>query len=158
MGSYKEIEGNLINLALQGEFDAIAHGCNCQVTMAAGIANQIAKMFPAVPHADKLYDNKFTDRRDKLGTTDSITIESFDMMQHKFSFDIINGYTQFYPGRDLDYDALTLSLMKINDKYRGKKIGLPQIGCGIAGGNWDIVKQHIQTQLKDCDVTVVIFK
>ena len=36
--NYKEIEGNLISLALAGNFDVIAHGCNCFCTMQSGIA------------------------------------------------------------------------------------------------------------------------
>ena len=49
-------------------------------------------------------------------------------------------------------------LRKINHFYRGKKIGLPLIGCGIAGGDWNMVRAIIQQELKDCDVTVVIYK
>ena len=33
-----EVEGNLIDLALEGRFDLIAHGCNCHKIMGAGIA------------------------------------------------------------------------------------------------------------------------
>ena len=28
---YEEIQGDLIKLALEGNFDVIAHGCNCEV-------------------------------------------------------------------------------------------------------------------------------
>jgi O-acetyl-ADP-ribose deacetylase (regulator of RNase III) len=35
---YQEIYGDLIELAKQGKFDVIAHGCNCFCTMGAGIA------------------------------------------------------------------------------------------------------------------------
>lgn len=38
------------------------------------------------------------------------------------------------------------------------KIGLPQIGCGLAGGDWNKVKEIIKKELKDCFVTVVIYK
>ena len=34
----KIIKGNLISLALAGEFEVIIHGCNCFCTMGAGIA------------------------------------------------------------------------------------------------------------------------
>ena len=37
----KIIKGDLIKLALQGEFDVIVHGCNCFCTMGAGIAKSI---------------------------------------------------------------------------------------------------------------------
>ena len=45
----------------------------------------------------------------------------------------------------------------MNHEFKGKHIGLPQIGCGIAGGDWDVVKLLIKQELKDCDVTVVIY-
>jgi hypothetical protein len=32
----------------------------------------------------------------------------------------------------LDYEALALCLRKINHTFKGKHVGLPQIGCGIA--------------------------
>ncbi len=39
------IDGDLIKLALQGEFDVVVHGCNCFCTMGAGIAPQMAAAF-----------------------------------------------------------------------------------------------------------------
>lgn len=42
---YKEIKGDLIKLALEGEFDVIAHGCNCFCTMGAGIAVAMKNTF-----------------------------------------------------------------------------------------------------------------
>jgi len=44
---YQEIEGDLIVLAKEGKFDVIAHGCNCQCIMGAGLAPQMAKAFGA---------------------------------------------------------------------------------------------------------------
>lgn len=48
----KVIKGNLIGLALSGEFDVIIHGCNCFHTMGAGIAKQIRQYFPEAYVAD----------------------------------------------------------------------------------------------------------
>ena len=42
----KIIEGDLIQLALDGEFDLIIHGCNCFCSMGAGIAKSIREIFP----------------------------------------------------------------------------------------------------------------
>ena len=36
--------------------------------------------------------------------------------------------------------------------------GIAAIGAGLAGGDWNRIKAIIQTELKDCDVTVVIYK
>jgi O-acetyl-ADP-ribose deacetylase (regulator of RNase III) len=78
---------------------------------------------------------------------------------------VVNSYTQYSYGKNhtdgvskpLDYEALTLCMRKINHKFKGKHIGLPQIGCGLAGGDWQVVKKIIQKELKDCKVTVVIY-
>ena len=45
--NYNEVNGDLIKLALKGNFDVIAHGCNCFCTMGAGIAPQMAAAFGA---------------------------------------------------------------------------------------------------------------
>ena len=79
---------------------------------------------------------------------------------------VVNAYTQYNYGlnhldgisKPLDYEALTLCMRKINHIFKGKHIGLPQIGCGLAGGDWNYVKQIIQKELCDCDITIVIFK
>jgi len=79
---------------------------------------------------------------------------------------VVNAYTQYGFGSNhsngsstpLDYEALTLCMRKINHTFKGQHIGLPQIGCGLAGGDWNRVKEIIQRELRDCDVTVVIFK
>ena len=41
----KMIQGDLIALAKEGNFDVIAHGCNCFCTMGSGIAPLMAKAF-----------------------------------------------------------------------------------------------------------------
>jgi len=41
--------------------------------------------------------------------------------------------------------------------FAGKHIGLPLIGAGLAGGDWDRIRVIIKKELKDCNVTVVIF-
>ena len=37
----RTVTGDLITLALEGEFDVIIHGCNCYNTMGAGIARAV---------------------------------------------------------------------------------------------------------------------
>jgi O-acetyl-ADP-ribose deacetylase (regulator of RNase III) len=49
-------------------------------------------------------------------------------------------------------------MRKINHRFKGKHIGLPKIGAGLAGGDWDRIKKIIQSELTDCIVTVVIYK
>jgi O-acetyl-ADP-ribose deacetylase (regulator of RNase III) len=150
----KEINGDLIELAKEGNFDIITHGCNCQNTMNSGIAKQIKDEFPEAYARDCK-----TEKGDinKLGTYTAVWIKS---PIYPMNFFLLNSYTQFKYGRDqvqLDYEALTLCLRKINYNYRGKKIGLPQIGAGLAGGDWNRIKLIIQNELKDMDVTIVYY-
>lgn len=155
----KEIDGDLIELAKDGLFDVIAHGANCFNTMGAGIAPQIKNAFP-----DAWYADQRTTRGDmmKLGCYTHADVEIND----RGWLTVINAYTQYKYGRNhedgdekpIDYHALRLAMRKINNKYKGKSIGLPKIGAGLAGGNWEKIKKIISEELKDMDVTIVNYK
>jgi len=149
---FKEINGDLIKLAKEGNFDIIVHGCNCHRRMGAGIALTIRQNFPEVEYKDKVTKCNI------IGNIDEVILK-------KYNFKIINAYTQNYWGKcnasetqQMRYDAIRNCMKKINDKYKGLCIGLPLIGCGLAGGDWNIVKQIIKEELKDCNVTIVHFK
>lgn len=161
---YKEIKGDLIELALQGNFDVITHGCNCFCTMGAGIAPKMAKAFECNNY--RLEEKRYKADINKLGCID---FSKFELIDNNYpntkSLYVINSYTQYGFGSNhlngtktpLDYEALTLCMRKINHKFKGKHIGLPRIGCGLAGGDWNMVKSIIQKELRNCDVTVVIY-
>ena len=46
------ITGDLLRFALDGRFDVIVHGCNCQCAMGKGIALSIKEQFPEAYAAD----------------------------------------------------------------------------------------------------------
>ena len=157
MMRYKEVDGDLIELAKQAEFDVIAHGCNCHSTMGAGIAPQMAIAFGC----DRFIMERIGSDVNKLGNIDYQTINV-----NENELIVVNAYTQFNYGRNhadgdakpLSYEALTLCMKKINILFAGKHIGLPKIGAGLAGGDWDLIKAIIQRELRDCKVTVVNYK
>lgn len=170
--NYNEIEGDLIQLAKEGRFDVITHGCNCLSNMGAGIAPQMAKAFGV----DKFWMESWGPTISKLGCIDYETfvigknaiwsIEDADNKLNEPELIVVNSYTQFRYGKNhtdgvskpLDYEALTLCMRKINQEFSGKHIGLPKIGAGLAGGDWNKIKNIIQTELKDMKVSVVIYK
>lgn len=167
MGTYKEINGNLITRALNGDFDVIAHGCNCFCTMGAGIAPQMVKAFGC----DKFELENYMYKGDinKLGQIDYSYFKVGEGLSkkvtgiHNPNLVVVNAYTQYMYGtnhtngvsKPLDYDALQLCMRKINHIFKGKHIGLPKIGAGLARGNWEVIKIIIQTELKDMDVTII---
>ena len=151
---YTKINDDLIYKARHGDFNVIAHGCNCFCTMNMGISPLFAKFF----HCDKYKweQPKYKGDINKLG---SIDFESFWLSRHSQYVDVINIYTQYEYGSEkiyLDYEALILGLRKINKIFVGKHIGLPRIGCGCGGGDWNIVDKIIEKELCDMDVTVVM--
>jgi len=170
---YQEIEGDLIKLAKEGAFDVITHGCNCFCRMKRGIAPQMAEAFGcdrfALEHANlegdfnKLgqidYETLFKEKDEFGGKWVKYPDEPVFMTGDVLT--IINSYTQYQWGTEskpFDYDAFTLCMKKINHIFKGQHIGLPQIGSHLAGGDWNLIKLIIQEQLKDCKVTVVIYK
>ena len=181
---YNEIEGDLIQLALKGKFDVIGHGTNCFCTQRNGIAPLMVKAFGT--NTFEMENNIHKGDINKLGTIDyrqlvikDGKVEDWDYTGKQQELFVINCYSQYnYSAttKPLDYEALTLCMRKINHIFKGKHIGLPTIGCGLAGGIWDKskldmhdqiiferrfnkdVKTIIQDELKDCDVTIVHFK
>lgn len=153
----KIIQGDLIRLALDGHFDLIAHGCNCFVNMGAGIAVQIAGSFPSALIADSA--TKPADYN-KMGNY-TLGIHMFP----KKILTVLNLYTQYFPGVPspgcpipFDYTAFEMCLKKINVGYKGCSIGLPWIGCGLAGANQQMVEEIIKVELHNLDVTIVNYK
>jgi O-acetyl-ADP-ribose deacetylase (regulator of RNase III) len=153
MISYSEVPGNLISMALKGNFDVIGHGCNCLSTMGAGIAPQMASTFGCDKFPMEL-------QGPDIGKLGKIDYQHANSGGHDFH--VVNIYSQYsYATRSnpkpFDYLAFTTALGTMNEVFKGKHIGLPKIGAGLAGGDWNRIKEIIQTQLKDCKVTVVLY-
>jgi len=149
----KELRGDLIQLAIAGEFDLIIHGCNCFCQMGAGIAKSIKQKFPEAYRADL---ETIKGDKSKLGTISwaRSTTKNGDLI-------IVNGYTQFNwkgSGRKADYDAIKMVFRNVKENFSGLRIGYPAIGAGLAGGDWQIISKLIEEELKDEDHTFVIYQ
>ncbi len=147
------IEGDLITLALEGQFDVIVHGCNCFCTMGAGIARAIQEEFPEAYAADLV---TIKGDRNKLGDYSSATVT-----RNEHIITIINGYTQFHFHGDsvlVDYDAVGRLFKKIKQDYAGKRIGYPRIGAGLAGGDWEEISRIIDRELAGENHSLVVFR
>ena len=170
--NYNEVEGDLIILAKQGKFDVIVHGCNCQSVMFAGVAVPMKNAFGCDRFEMELWGPTIT----KLGNIDYQTfvlgefaiwsLEDAKNNRNEPELTVVNAYTQNRYGKNhpdgdekpFDYQAFTLCMRKINNIFKGKHIGMPMIGSHLAGGDWFLIKEIIQKELVDCEVTVVIFK
>lgn len=172
MENYREVDGNIILMA--GEFDVIAQGNNCFCTQGAGLAPQFVKAFGTDKF--KMESPKFKGDINKLGTIDFEARHFEDGKWVKYpdeggkwvtaSVIVVNAYTQYNYGanhadgdkKPVDYEAITMVMRKMNKIFKGKHVGLPKIGAGLAGGDWRIIEGIIQRELKDCTVTIVNYK
>lgn len=155
----KKIKGDLIQLAKNGEFDIIIHGCNCFNTMGAGIAYQIAKHFP---HAEDADMRTVQGDMGKLGKY-SYAIEFFD--DGSGSLIVINAYTQYTMAKSkddvaVDYDAVRSvfkSIAELCAHSTNVRIGYPMIGAGLANGDWNVISSIIDEELDGLDHTLVVY-
>ena len=149
-------EGDLLQLADVGYFDAIAHGCNCRVMMGAGIASQIKHKYPQAYAADVSYDAYFENQKDKLGTFSYTQVPIGLRPDHYEIFTLFNLYTQFEGGANFDKEAFAKCCLHLNKVLAGKTLGLPLIGCGIGGGDWIDVNNIIFNYLNNLkSITIV---
>lgn len=141
----KYVKGNL--LGMLDMFDVVLQGNNCFHTHGAGIARAFADRFPQVPEADRM-QTVYGDKR-KLGTYSKARVGNTD---------VLNCYTQYdFDARKkpFDYKAFERCLRNVKAEYGGKRIGMPMIGAGLAGGDWVTIASIIENQLRGEDVTVV---
>jgi O-acetyl-ADP-ribose deacetylase (regulator of RNase III) len=131
-------KGNLLDLAEAGEFDIVVQGCNCFNTMGGGIAREIRERYPTVASVDM---ETVKGDYNKLGTWTECDAGE------KSRFTVINAYTQYNMSKGTDvfeYTAFELILQKLCHAYGTKRIGLPYIGMGLAGGDADVIMEQIE--------------
>jgi O-acetyl-ADP-ribose deacetylase (regulator of RNase III) len=134
----KHTKGNLLDLAEAGEFDVIVQGCNCFNTMGGGIAREIRERYPVVAGVDM---ETVKGDYNKLGNWTECDAGEANR------FTIINAYTQYNMSQGTDvfeYGAFELILQKLCHAYGNKRIGLPYIGMGLAGGDKEVILEQIE--------------
>lgn len=150
----KIIKGDLIDLAMRGEFDVIIHGCNCMCTMGKGIAKQVKQSIPEAYLADCDTEKG---SRSKLGRF-SFAKVSRRIYSQPVKFTVVNAYTQFdYRGgtQNADYDAIRAAFKLIKQHFSGRRIGYPKIGAGEARGDWSVISKIIDDELEGENHTLV---
>ena len=153
MGRYIVTDGDLVRAK---DIDIFVHQCNCFATMGAGIAKQIAAAYPEVKEADK-QNFKKKGAYGQLGTILPVCCHDRRVC--------VNMYSQFHygKGKQTDYEAFSKCLRELTwfAKDRPEKIiGFPYgIGCGLAGGDWNVVEEMLRefSEKVPNDVCIVRF-
>jgi hypothetical protein len=60
----------------------------------------------------------------------------------------------------IDYDALRKAFKEIKKQFGGQnlKFGIPQIGAGLALGDWNVIAKIIDEEMEGENVTLVLFE
>lgn len=141
---------------IDGPEHLIVHGCNAQGTMGRGLALAIKQR---LPFAFRTYREVYLTRGLSLGEVIfAINVESGERPRI-----VANAITQEDTGTDgrqyVDYDAIASVLGKIDRLValthgdidiagigRIDTVGLPRIGAGLGGGDWQQIAEIIEQE------------
>lgn len=150
-GIVKEFVGDI----LQSNEEIIIHQVNCKGVMGGGIALQIRNKYPEV-YAD--YHELCLSYNSSPYKRSSDLLGNIQVCKCSGGRTIINLFAQDGFGRmkcQTDYEALNKCLTKVGAEFIGKTIAIPyKMSCGLAGGDWSVVKKMIEDILIDCEVHI----
>ncbi|QWT30033.1 hypothetical protein SEA_TUNATARTARE_164 [Streptomyces phage TunaTartare] len=133
----------------------IAHVCNDKGGWGAGFVLALNKISTK---PQRLYREWYARKSDNflpLGT-----IQTVYLSDNLYVVNMIaqHGTVSKLNPQPLSYEALEMALEAVAQVaiQTGASIHMPRIGCGLAGGKWDVVESIINRvlTLKDIDVTV----
>lgn len=137
----REIKGNLLDTDL----NFIAHGVNCQDKMGSGVAKALFTVYPEVKQQYHKYfgDNihlAINGQEDFLGTVQPVTVKD-----GKIVFNLFTQENYGYDGKlYVDYNSIQKCFdILTNQCDYVNAIAIPRIGCGLAGGDWEVVREII---------------
>lgn len=140
------------------ELKYIAHGVNCQNVMGSGVAKALYTKFPEVKTEYHRFCEDVISPKERLG---SVCIARTDQFRIVF-----NCFTQINYGYDgkkyVSYPAIIDTFRQITkfinfNGSTGNVVAIPKIGCGLAGGDWNIVEQLINDTVGD-DLEIWVYE
>jgi O-acetyl-ADP-ribose deacetylase (regulator of RNase III) len=123
------------------ELEYIAHGVNCQNTMKSGVALALfTKWSDVKTEYHKYFEKSYNHGKqpyEYLGSVQKVEVEN------KTIFNLFTQETYGYDGvRRVNYSAVASTIKNLRN-YGVKRLAIPKIGCGLAGGNWTFMEQLI---------------
>lgn len=153
-----EVTGNLVE---DHEFTVFCHQTNCRGVMGAGIAKQIKRKYPIVGFRDQSYCRRWAEGligHDILGT-----VLASDTPDGRICFNLYAQRDYGRMKRQTDYAAFQSCLdelcVRLLDIVPETVVGFPyMIGCGNAGGDWEIIRRMIANFAKKIRQNVYIVR
>lgn len=148
---------------LKSDCTTILHQANCFSTMGAGIAKSIAEMYPEAAAVDR-YSEYSPDY--KFGKfTYAVADNGVTVVNLYGQYDLGPLETKYRTSDRMRMlsNALNFFLFTAKSGFGNNidlsKIGVPYgMGCGLAGGDWDVVKQILENASLNHKVDIYVYK
>jgi len=140
----KFVDGNIFD----NKFDIIINCINCEGVMSKGIALEFKKRYPKM----------FREYR-KACLKNEIKPGDIWVWKHNAEW-VINFATKDHWRFPSKYSYIDLGLKKLREylsELNNVSIGIPPLGCGNGGLDWEIVSKKIENQLNNLDCNIVLF-
>lgn len=141
----------------------IPHVCNNVNAFGAGFAGAVSRHFPLAKENYHLLG-----KQNVLGYVQFVEVAKNKDYDHKIVIANMiaqNGTISKNNPRPLNYYALTKCMANVNnycvsnfDSENKVQIHCPKFGCGLAGGNWNFIKELITDIWKDLPVYIYEYK
>lgn len=150
------VKGNILD-AIE---DIIVQQVNCKGVMGAGLAKSILNKYPNVKKEYQSFRsfnlNKGLTDKDLLGLVNYVRVSDGKVIANVFGQVNIKK-NHFDKTVYTKTEALTRGLKEVKElsKQLNKSVAIPYgIGCGLAGGDWNIISEIIDSIFSDYKVTI----
>lgn len=149
----KYIKGNLLD-----HDGPIAHGVNCQGKMRSGVAKDIREKYPQ-HYRDYIDHLSSIDQKYLFGGGEVV----FTRLEDKEVPTVLGIFSQsnygYDGGRYVNYSFVSSGFSLIDySAYEGGwdnfVLGIPKIGAGLGGGDWNIIEQIINDATPNLEIWV----
>lgn len=157
-----EKRGDILSPNKTGHDVIVCHQVNCLGVMGAGLAKQMREKFPLMYLEYKRLCYSTADKKSLLGE-----VLTHSVIYNGYEYTIANLFGQVQIGTSrcyTNYDALRKALQTVRhiaSPLPGRaawRVRVPyKMGCGLAGGDWKVVRSIVQEELADHGIIVEVW-
>ncbi|MFG3054288.1 macro domain-containing protein [Kitasatospora sp. NPDC048239] len=135
----------------------IAHVCNDLGGWGKGFVLALSKRWPEPEAAYRLWHRERAGNDFRLGAVQLVQVERLTWVANMVGQRGIR--TGRSTGAPVRYEAIDAALERLGGQALslGASVHLPRIGCGLAGGRWDLVEPLVTARLVDRGVPVTVY-
>lgn len=134
----------------------ICHICNDIGAWGKGFVTALSKKWSSPEAAYRKWYQQRNQNDFKLGSIQLIRVEediwvANMIAQHKIRTNSVDSPIRYFAVESC------LELLRESALQLSASIHMPRIGCGLAGGNWNLIEPIISDQLSSFDISVTVY-